>query len=290
MSYVTELIETNIDLIENQDYKLLFTRCNPRHRGELFDILTSIGEQPIDVMKELMNSICSNSTIKHINIPDNIVAISDHAFSGCKQLKTIHLPSTVKELQYGAFSDSGLTEIELPEHLERINHSAFLYCYELESINIPDSVTYISHNAFAGCTNLKNVVLPNNLQILGDDVFLWCTNLKCAQYDNALYLGSSENPYLVLYQAVNRDITSCVIHKDTQFIHSRAFQDCMLTEISISSSIKYVGSYAFAGCKGLQIYCDFVIPPTSWSSSWRDCFSSVQYRLHDLEYSLKYYK
>ena len=35
-------------------------------------------------------------------------------------------------------------------------------------------------------------------------------------YDNALYLGSENNPYVVLIKAVNQDITDCQINNKTK--------------------------------------------------------------------------
>jgi len=73
-------------------------------------------------------------------------SIAHSAFSGCKYLRKIVLPSTLIE----------------------INNSAFWGCSSLESIDIPESVTFIGNGAFAYCRSLKTIVFPNNLKNFGN--------------------------------------------------------------------------------------------------------------------------
>ena len=69
------------------------------------------------------------------------------------------------------------------------------------------------------------------------------------EYDNALYLGNDENPYLVLIKAKDKSITSVDIYDSTRFIYQSAFRDCTsLTSITIPASVTSIGSYAFKGC------------------------------------------
>ena len=73
---------------------------------------------------------CKNSII-----PDNVVAISDHAFSNCK----------------------GLTNISIPNSVTKIGNSAFAGCTGVESISIPKSVTSIGMYAFSSWTSKQTI-------------------------------------------------------------------------------------------------------------------------------------
>jgi len=110
--------------------------------------------------------------------------------------------------------------------------------------------------------------------------------LQYNEYDNALYLGTEDNPYFALikaketpverpsemsYKRVEVDspalqtpptppyygersgITSCIIHPDTKVIADNAFEGCVYLEsITIPGGIKMIPEYAFAGCVALK--------------------------------------
>ena len=95
----------------------------------------------------------------------------------------------------------------------------------LEEIVIPDiykgrPVTSIGDKAFDNCSLLKSITIPNSVVSVGYAAFSGCDNLQYNEYDNGLYLGSAENPYLVLVKSKSTDVTSCEIHNDTKIIYS----------------------------------------------------------------------
>ena len=67
---------------------------------------------------------------------------------------------------------------------------------------------------------LKSITIPNSVVSVGYAAFSGCDNLQYNEYDNGLYLGSAENPYLVLVKSKSTDVTSCEIHNDTKIIYS----------------------------------------------------------------------
>ncbi len=100
--------------------------------------------------------------------------------------------------------------------------------------------------AFSENSSITNVIVPNNLTAVGDAAFNDCTSLNYNSYDNAYYIGSSVNPYLILIKAKNEDITSCNIHSDCKFIYGHAFMNCKLTNIIIPEGVKIIGLEAFS--------------------------------------------
>ena len=126
-----------------------------------------------------------------------------------------------------------------------VGASAF-YNKSITTVIIPDSVKKIGDNAFYGC-NFTEISISNNLTELGDYAFSGFSTNICTTYEHLYYLGNEENPYLVLYKAEPLDYTNreIVIHPDTKFIHSYAFQSRTIKSLTIPDGIIQIGSYAF---------------------------------------------
>lgn len=76
---------------------------------------------------------------------------------------------------------------------------------------------------------------------------------KMTIYDNALYLGSENNLYFSLVEAVNQDITGCQINDKTKIICGRAFEGCTaLISITIPDGVTSINDSAFRGCTSLR--------------------------------------
>ncbi|MBP3592269.1 MAG: leucine-rich repeat domain-containing protein [Clostridia bacterium] len=133
-----------------------------------------------------------------------------------------------------------------------IGYRAFKDRTQLASIHIPDSVTCINTSAFQNCTALTSINIPSSVTNIQYWAFEGCDNLAYNTYDNAYYLGNAENPYYVLMEGINKNITSCKIHVDTKVIAGRAFYaHKSLSSITIPNSVMSICYQAFDICEGL---------------------------------------
>lgn len=173
----------------------------------------------------------SGVTIRTVTINSGVTAIGQHAFSRCTSLVSVSIPDTVTT----------------------IGANAFQGCTSLQSVALPNSVTRIEWDAFYNCSALRTITIPDSLEYIGLSAFYGCDSLRYNTYDNANYLGSSSNLYLILVSATAKDITSCNINTKTKFIYGQAFNNCSnLQDITIPKSVISIGSNAFWGCNSMQ--------------------------------------
>ena len=114
-------------------------------------------------------------------------------------------------------------------------------------------LTGLNKGAFSGCSGLTSITIPDGVTSIGNYAFSGCKNLKYNEYDNALYLGNENNPYLALIKAKTTDITSCTINKKCKVLSNYAFSAfSKLTSITIPDSVTNIGGAAFYNCSGLM--------------------------------------
>ncbi len=202
------------------------------------------------------------SSIESIILPDSLTDIGDNAFYGCSKLaivtinennsvyasqdgilynkeKTqfvyipnalsgaITIPDGITSIDSSAFAERrSITSVTLPDSVTSIGDSAFSDCRSLTSIIIPDGVITIGERAFYYCNLLTSVIIPDSIRSIGDNAFSGYNKLQYNEYENAYYLGNSDNPYVALIQAKHTGIESCTLHENIKVIASKAFQYC----------------------------------------------------------------
>ena len=99
--------------------------------------------------------------------------IPNDAFSQCRSLSSVIIPSSVTSIGRDAFNGCvALTGIAIPNSVRTIGDGAFSGCELLTDFTIPDSVTGIGSNAFAYCISLTSITIPSSVKRIGMDVFI----------------------------------------------------------------------------------------------------------------------
>ena len=184
------------------------------------------------------------SSLKQLDIPNNLTSIGERAFCKCSSLTAITIPDSVTEIGGGAFYRcSSLKNITLPEKItslpsnyDRLGFAYGLFegCSSLMSITIPNGVKTIGAKTFAECSSITNITLPNTVTTIGGAVFYKCSSLES--------IVLSEN------------ITSLPPLWSSPYdrVGIGFFEGCSsLTSIIVPKNINDIGYLAFYGCKNL---------------------------------------
>ena len=121
-------------------------------------------------------------SLSEIVIPSSVTSIGKGAFSYCVSLSEIVIPSSVTSIGDSAFSScDSLSKIVIPSSVTSIGKGAFFRCHSLSEIVIPSSVTSIGKGTFSYCYSLSEIVIPSSVTSIGDSAFYRCKfpdNLK----------------------------------------------------------------------------------------------------------------
>ena len=128
------------------------------------------------------------SKIENVNFAENgnLNSIGKFAFTHCKSLNNVVIPSTVKTLESGCFSHCyALTDITIPDSVTTLEDVVFAGS-KFSEISLPDSITTIGNGTFKDCTDLVSAKLPANLKALGTCTFENCQKLQEAIFPETI--------------------------------------------------------------------------------------------------------
>ena len=163
--------------------------------------------------------------IKKVIMEEGLLNIGNTSFSGCSNLNTAILPTTINQIGEDAFSNCGnLLKITLPINITSIKVGAFSNCTSLKEITLPDNLQTLEGNTFMWCSNLEKIDFPSNLSQINDQVFTGCSSLREITFPNKL-----------------------------EKIGAFAFMDCTALEsITLPGTFNSTSKFAFTGCTNLK--------------------------------------
>ena len=171
---------------------------------------------------------------------------------GRNLIKKIVIEDGVKNVGSGAFKDfKNLTEVQLGNTVEKIGTYAFRLCTALSEIHISASVAEIQGDAFNGCSAMETITVGQG-------------NESYTALDGVLFTKDMKT---LIYYPAQRSGASYTVPAGVTAIASVSFCDAAgLEEISMPSSLKSIGAYAFEGCgfyevdlpEGLETMEEFV--------------------------------
>jgi len=215
-----------------------------------------------------------NTSVKSIVLPEGLISIAEGnssyvspayqyygAFSGCANLESVSLPSTITSIgAYAFYGCASLRTMPLPSGLISIGNCAFSGC-SFEELSLPDSVTELNGAAFSGLTGLKRL--------------RWTAGVPIVPTGVIPSRGTLES--VVLPEGVTELESVTSTGSATS-----AFYNCTaLKSISLPSTLENLGRSAFSGCSSLS---DIVLPEKITSipdGAFYNCDALKSIALHD---------
>ena len=126
----------------------------------------------------LPQNMFMNTYVKSVKIGDGI-DLPNGIFTGCGNLETLTLPSTLTSIPSSAFARCWkLTEIDIGDKVTSIGNNAFQGCTKITTIDLPDTLKSIGSSAFQACTGLTTIDLPDSLVSIGSNAFKGCSKIE----------------------------------------------------------------------------------------------------------------
>jgi len=185
------------------------------------------------------SAFISWTCIKNITLPENVISIGNGAFNNTGYYNdSSNWDNNVLYLD-NYLIDANTTisgNCIVKENTKLIADNAFYSCKSLAEVTIPNSINYIGTNAFDLCDSLKKVHIT--------DIGKWAEINFANEYSNPL--SKARNLY------INGVLTTNIVIPDTVTeIRDFAFNNCNLTSVTISNSVKTIGKNAFCDCTSL---------------------------------------
>ena len=210
-----------------------------------------------------------NNTITSVVIPDSVISIGFLAFNGCKSLSSVNYLGTIEQwcdITFGSVGANPLyngaklylngelvEDIVIPNTVTEIKDYAFYGCTSLTSVTIGNSVTSIGNDAFYRCSSLCSVTIPDSVTSIGNRAFDYCNEALYTTENSLKYVKANGNPYYLLIETTNANLSTYNINAQTKHIVCGAFSGCQrLSSITIPDSVASIGDWVFHDCDSLS--------------------------------------
>lgn len=189
-------------------------------------------------------------------LPNTITNIGEYAFSGYSALNHIDIPNNVNTIENHAFQNCGLIDVDIPGSVDSIGVNPFFGCSSLESITVDfDNMFFDSRNncnaiirtsdneLIVGC---KNTIMPDDITAIGNSAFYKCEGLIGTLTIPQSVTRIGESAFLQCHALTG----SLIIPNSVTYIGEEAFYNCtgFDGELIIGTSVSDIGRMAFGYC------------------------------------------
>ncbi len=236
----------------------------------------------LETIKEYAFQKCSE--LKNFTLPQSLTTIGDNAFSKCG-METLTVPKSLTSLGYQAFNSCSslktiywncnipIDECEDPNHYTNyplVTYSEYFNDCTLHKVYIGEGVRYIPNGLFYGAgsgggTEGFEVITNGNLEYIGYNAF-GDANVPSAEIvDGLKYIDKC------LYSCAETygKPTKVDVREGTVGLTRAIFlNNQYLTEVTLPTTLKYVGSGVFAQCASLSTLNYNVVDCVFWKFNW----------------------
>ena len=280
-------------LYKKVDDGVEIVRCD--YTGDVVIPSTIEGEPVVALSPTSASVFESPSQVTSVTLPASLKRASEGVFYGCTELDSVTMPVVGGEVSRfvdlfrlysvnvpqgltvevigaspipdatsaseGYFTGSGIKEVSIAGSVGAIGSHAFSGCTSLSTLTLQSGVTSIGTSAFEGCTSLASLTVPSGVTSMRNNAFKGCTGLSGVRITSiAAWCGidfESElaNPLTEVHKLYNygRLVTNLTIPSSVRSIGAYAFAGCTpLTSVTIPDSVTSIAPTAFFGCTGIE--------------------------------------
>lgn len=209
------------------------------------------------------------SSLTSVTVTDD-TSIGENAFKNCSNLTEISLNSDLNSIKTGALTGcSSLATLTMPASsavynlfgVDKKTNSITTIKNTLKAIktiNI-NGGTLLNYAMFYDCFGVETITLSASIASIGSEVFVGCANLTNINVDESSEYFKTENGNLYskdgttfVQYAIGKTDTAFEIPSTVTDIHDCAFYGSKLKNVSIPSTVKFIGRYAFTECINLD--------------------------------------
>ena len=176
----------------------------------------------------------------------SVTSIPSNFAANCPNLSSVAFSGKLTSIGDSAFKNcTSITSVTLGAD---IGSSAFAGCTSLSSVRMNGGVTAIGSSAFSGCTSLTELRIPDSVQTIGSSFLSGCLDLTEIDFDGRPATITKD----MMYIGKGSHLTKVVLGDGVVNVGNEAFANngygfTELSDLSISMSVKSIGSQAFKG-------------------------------------------
>ena len=148
----------------------------------------------------------SASATTEFTVPNDVLYISNEAFSCLRNLRSINIGENVVSIGANAFYNSTVEEISFNSSTNTLRSCLFSYT-RFASFVIPDTVEYIESSVFFEVSALENLVIGSGVKKIGSYALYDTRNLSVIHYH-----GTEEGWSAINIDSENEDIYNKELH------------------------------------------------------------------------------
>ncbi|EAY19153.1 surface antigen BspA-like [Trichomonas vaginalis G3] len=178
----------------------------------------------------------------------SITQIPEYLFLNCHNLASIRFSQLIESIGHHAFYNcTKLSTIDLSNmKLKRLENSTFEKCSKLMTLVMSSMTTKVGSRCFAQ-THLTSLESFTNVDIFSEGCFSGCIHMDTINFEHTRIAKIHDFSF-----ANCTNLYSVILSSKIVSIGSFVFQNTMIKTLKITSSVKFLMDFAFAGMTKLE--------------------------------------
>ncbi len=194
--------------------------------------------------------------LTQISLP-SVVTIGNQAFANCESMVQMSIPMTTDIGEYAFYRNISLAKVELPACVN-IGQGGFQECGGIMSLTLGENMSVISESAFKDCGKLVYIVNKSKMELnineMGPGYVTRNAETIVENADESLksegdysYMVVDGKTYLIAYTGTATEITlPATLGGNSYDIYRFAFWGSHVTKVTVSEGVSVIGVSAFA--------------------------------------------